>query len=284
MPPDEERRTEIAKLVEFTEGDAYEEIYRAATPEVAEQLRLKTARFGAARARVMGSITATLFNAVVGLGLEEPATEQVLDDIVSFYEPYGVKFMVQVSPFAQPADLPRRLEARGFNFKDEWVKMYRGVDPPLVLTTGLEIRLVGPDQAQAFADTAMKGFELPPSLHALGTLIAAGIGRPGWRHYLAYDGQVPVATGGLYVKDGVGWCGYGSTLPAYRRRGAQSAMFARRITDAGDGQETEMACNWLVTETDTETTDRPSPSYRNMVHAGFKMAYDRPNYVWSSSE
>lgn len=275
MMPDE-----IAKLVEFTEGDAYEELYAAATPEVTEQLRLKTVQFGSARARVMGSVNATLFNSVIGLGLEEPATEQVLDDIMSFYEPYGVKFMVQVSPFAQPAELPRWLEARGFKFKDEWVKMYRDVEAPPLLTTDLEIRQVGPEQAQAFADTAMKGFEFPPSLHALATLMAAGVGRPGWRHYLAYDGQTPAATSGLYVKNGVGWCGYGSTLPAYRRRGVQGAMFARRISDAGAARNSDMACNRLVTETDTETTERPSPSYRNMVRAGFKLAYDRPNYVW----
>jgi hypothetical protein len=60
----------------------------------------------------------------------------------------------------------------------------------------------------------------------------------------------------------------------------QAAMFARRISDAGAVRNSEMVCNRLVTETDTETADRPSPSYRNMVRAGFQLAYNRPNYVW----
>jgi hypothetical protein len=268
---------EIARLVEFNEADAYEDIYLGAPPEVAEQLQLNLRQFGSARARVMGSVNATLFNAVVGLGLEEPATEQMLDDIVAFYEPYGVRFMVQISPLAQPGDLSSRLEARGFKFRDNWVKMYRGLEPPPPVSTDLEVRPVDASEAEVFADTVMKGFEFPEGLSALAALVAAGIGRSGWRHYLAYDGQTPVATGGLYVKDNMGWCGYGSTLPAYRRRGGHGAMFARRIADG-----IEMGCDWLVTETDAETPDHPSPSYRNMARSGFVLAYNRPNYVWGS--
>lgn len=272
MSPDE-----IARMVEFTEGDAYESIYLAAPPDVAEQLQLQSARFGSARARLMGSFDATLFNAVVGLGLGEPATEQMLDDIIALYKPYSVRFMVQVSPLAQPPELISWLQARGFKYRDDWVKMYRGVEPPPIVSTDLETRAVSTDQAEAFADTVVKGFGLPTDAGALVAWIAAGVGRPGWTHYLAYDGQTPVATGGLYVRGRVGWCGYGSTLPPCRRRGAQGAMFARRIADAG-----EMGCQWLVTETDAETPERPSPSYRNMVRSGFKLAYNRPNYVWSS--
>jgi len=266
---------EIARLVEFTEADAYEDIYRSAPPDVAEQLQLGLRRFGSARARLMGSVDATLFNAVVGLGLQEPATERMVDDIVAFYEPYGMRFMVQISPLSQPSELAGWLEARGFKYRDHWVKMYRGLEPPPMVSTDLQIRVVGTGEADVFADTVMKGFEFPASMSALADLVAAGIGTPGWRHYLAYDGQTPVATGGLYVRDGVGWCGYGSTLREYRRRGAQGAMFARRIADG-----IELDCKWLETETDTETPDRPSPSYRNMVRSGFMLAYDRPNYVW----
>jgi hypothetical protein len=267
---------EVAKLVEFTEADAYLSIYQAAPPDVAERLCIKTARFGRARARLIGSVNFTLFNAVVGLGVGEDATEQALDDIIEFYRPHGVSFMIQVSPLARPTQLPAWLEARGFRYRDDWVKGYMGAgSPPPAATTDLQIREVRPEQADAFADTILKGFEFPPAATVLTSLITAGVGRPGWRHYLAYDGETPVATGGLYVTNGVGWLGYGSTSPSHRRRGAQGAMFARRIRDAAD-----MGCKWLVTETDAETPERPSPSYRNMARSGFVIAYSRPNYVW----
>ena len=266
---------EVAELVEFTEADAYLSIYQAAPPDVAEQLCIKTARFGPARARLIGSVNFTLFNAVVGLGVGEAATEQTLDDILDFYHPHGANFMVQLSPVARPSNLPAWLEARGFHYRDDWVKVYRAADPAPAVSTDVQIREVRPDQAGIFADTVLKGFEFPPAAIGLVSLITPGVGKPGWRHYLAYDGDTPVATGGLYAHDGIAWLGYGSTLPSHRRRGAQGAMFARRIRDA-----IEMGCQWLVTETDAETPDRPSPSYRNMARSGFVTAYNRPNYVW----
>ncbi len=265
---------EVAELVEFTEGDAYEDMYLATPPDAATEMGVKLARFGPARARLIASLNYTLFNAVVGLGVGTAASEQMLDEIIDFYRPHGVSLMIQVSPLARPVEIPRWLEARGFVYRDDWVKVYRGVEPPPEVSTDLIIRQVSPDEATAFAHTALQGFELPPSFGPLATMMAAGVGRAGWRHYLAYDGDMPVATGGLYVKNGVGWCGYGATLPSHRRRRAQGAMFARRIQDA-----IEMGCGWLVTETDAELPDRPSLSYHNMRRFGFVDAYNRPNYI-----
>jgi len=52
--------------------------------------------------------------------------------------------------------------------------------------------------------------------------------------YVAYDGPVPGATGSLFAKDGSRWLATGATLPAYRGRGAQSAIIARRVNDCSD--------------------------------------------------
>jgi GNAT superfamily N-acetyltransferase len=250
----------------------------APPPDVAEELGIRVARFGSARARLVESVNITLLNAVVGLGVGEPATEKMVDEMIEFYRPHGINFMVQVSPLARPAELTGWLEERGFEYRDDWVKMYRGIEPAPVNATELEIREVLPESGVAFAETALKGYQMPPAAQVLVPVLAAGVGKPGWRHYLAYDGETPVATGGLYVKDGAGWLGYGATLPSHRRRGAQGALFARRIADAID-----MGCEWLVTETDAETPGQPSISYHNMVRAGFRMAYNRPNYVWRAA-
>jgi GNAT superfamily N-acetyltransferase len=266
---------EIAALVELTEGDAYEAILLAPPPDVTEELGIRVARFGSARARLVESVNITLLNAVVGLGVGEPATEEMVDEIIEFYRPHGVNFMIQVSPRARPVGFSGWLEERGFEYRDEWVKMYRGVEPAPVAATDLEIREVLPESGEVFAETVLKGYEMPPAAQVLVPVLAAGVGKPGWRHYLGYDGKVPVASGGLYVKDSVAWLGYGATLPSHRRRGAQGGLFSRRIADAID-----MGCRWLVTETDAEIPGQPSISYHNMVRAGFKEAYNRPNYVW----
>ena len=83
----------------------------------------------------------------------------------------------------------------------------------------------------------------------------------------------PAGAGALYVDGGVGWLGFGATLPPYRGRGAQSAILAARIEDAR-----RQGCATVVTETGELADDRPSSSYRNIVRAGFRETGVRPNY------
>ena len=126
------------------------------------------------------------------------------------------------------------------------------------------------DQAQHWAATASIACYTPrPVLLWLYRMV----GRPGWRHYLAYDGDLSVACGALYVHDGVGWLGFGGTLPSWQRRGAQSAIIARRIQDAAD-----LGCTLLTVETKEDSPKWPNHSFRNMLRAGFKIAYLRPKY------
>jgi hypothetical protein len=99
-------------------------------------------------------------------------------------------------------------------------------------------------------------------------------GRPRWRTYVAYDATVPVAVGALYCRDGAAWLGVGATIPAWRRRGLQSALIARRIADA-----IAAGCRDIVAETGEPVEGEPSPAYANMLRNGFRVAYSRPNYV-----
>jgi len=77
----------------------------------------------------------------------------------------------------------------------------------------------------------------------------------------------------LYTNGGTGWLGFAATLPAYRRRGAQTALLAARIRRAA-----ELDCRTLFTETGEAVEGRPSNSYRNLLRAGFEPLYVRPNY------
>jgi hypothetical protein len=40
-----------------------------------------------------------------------------------------------------------------------------------------------------------------------------------------------------------------------------------------------MGCRHVITETGEELPDRPNPSFRNMMRAGFAVVYHRPNYM-----
>ena len=94
---------------------------------------------------------------------------------------------------------------------------------------------------------------------------------------LAYDAILQSGTnhrGTLRISDGVGWLGMATTLPSHRRRGAQEALLANRINDGR-----RMGCLWFVSETTEDTPQRPNPSFHNMIRAGFRLAYQRPNYM-----
>lgn len=152
-----------------------------------------------------------------------------------------------------------------------WAKLWRDTAAPPTERTDLRIERVGPAHAENWSSVILEAFELPEQL---GPFAAATIGQPDWYHYLAFDGDIAVGAGGLFVTGDVGWLGFGSTLESHRGRGAQSAIFARRIRDAAD-----RGVKLLITETGEELPDRPNPSYRNMLRAGFRLAYPRQNWL-----
>ena len=103
------------------------------------------------------------------------------------------------------------------------------------------------------------------------------IGRAGWQHYLAFEGDTAVGAGALFIKNNIGWLGFGGTLASHRKRGAQGAIMAQRIRAAA-----EAGCDWVITETGEDTPQNPNPSYHNMVRTRFTLAYQRANYIYQA--
>ena len=91
-----------------------------------------------------------------------------------------------------------------------------------------------------------------------------------------FDGDVPVAVAALFIKGKVASFLGAATLESHRKMGAQSALLARRIEDANDA-----GCKWMVSETWEEQPEFHNSSYHNMLRAGFKLAYPRPNFMKS---
>jgi GNAT superfamily N-acetyltransferase len=263
---------ELTNIAEFAEANAMADLHLAAPPDFAARWGMRVERFGPAIGIIMAGAGIPLFNRVVGLGVVEPATEETVERIATLYGEAGVRPMVQLVPSARPAVLPVWLEARGIRPADNWVKVIRGPEPPPPVPTDLRVELIGPEGAPDHARIASEVFGVPLEFEPW---LVAGVGRPGWTHYLAYDGDLPAATAALFVKDEVAWLGIGATLPPHRRRGGQGALLARRIQDAAAA-----GCKWLVTETWQEhPPQHPNPSYHNMLRMGFELAYVRGNYL-----
>jgi hypothetical protein len=129
------------------------------------------------------------------------------------------------------------------------------------VATRLRVVEVDVADAEIFGKTLSAAYGMS---EGLAPWSAALVGRPGWRCYLACDGEVPVGTAALHLmRGGIAWLGAAATLPTQRRRGAQRALIARRIADASGAGATLLV---------SETAAAPdNPSLRNLLAAGFRI-------------
>jgi len=266
-------RAPTPRLAERLEADALASIALAAPADVAAALGLLLV----VEDGVVGSFAAAAdvlaVNRIVGLGLERPATEAQLDRLLRAAAARGVRrLFVQLAPGHEPAALLTAwVAARGGRLHNRWTRLWRATSDAPTATTSLRVEPLDAAHASGMAAVITTAFGMPADLQPW---LAATVGRPGWHHYGAFDGDRVVATGALHVAGGGGWLGFASTLPECRGRGAQGALIARRVADAA-----RLGCDLVVTETMQQTPERPVASYRNMLRLGFTEAYHRPNYV-----
>lgn len=239
------------------------EAYRVVTPVVEEA-------GGAVALRFPEAPDSPMLNRAVGLGVDRPATEDDVDAVIAALG-IGTTYYIAVAPSAQPAELPRWLEARGLEQGWGWMSFRRGVEDIPRPETELRLEQVRePGQARAFAEIVRAGFELPDALVPVLTRVPEA----GWLCWLALDGDTPASAAALYVAEGAGYFGFGATLPEHRGKGAQNALLAERIRRAR-----ELGCDAVLTETGERREGFPSSSYRNIVRAGFEEVAVTANWL-----
>jgi GNAT superfamily N-acetyltransferase len=236
--------------------------YRCLYPDAVELGGVTVMRTSAAPASPM-------LNQITGLGVDEPATEELLDEALAAIGD-DVTCYVAVAPEAQPAALAGWLGDRGLEPGWGWMAFRRGLEPLPAPGTSLRLVPVGEAESDAFGRIVAAGYGLPDAVVPW----AGGAHARGWECWLALDGDEPAAAAGLYVEDGVGYLGLAATLPEHRGTGGQSALLAHRIERAR-----ALACDILVTETGERRDERPSNSYRNILRAGFREVAVRANWL-----
>ncbi len=265
------------RRAEQIEQAAFEDMIEGAPRALRAAIGIGLERFDGVVVAHARRVPDVVFNRVLGLGICRPATEAVVDRALGTLRREGIeRFVVHVHPEAEPAELGAMLRARGLvPFRRHWVKFLRGPDPAPSVETPLSIAEAGPRHAAAVAHVVSRAFGLAP---AVVPFLAALVGREGWHVLAAFDGDEPVAAGGMFVRDRTAWLGFGATLPSHRGLRAQSALLARRIDAA-----VERGCDLIATETGEAVPGEPQTSYHNIERSGFRPAYVRANYVNRSS-
>lgn len=252
--------------LEQIDADSWEELCRAVPPELAATLQLSVERQGnvvVTRCLVNDS---PLGNRALALGLGGNCTAGQVADLARDFQSRGLKnFALKVSPYAQPPELNEWLAAAGLVVRGEWMKVVRDNAPLAPPRSAFDIYCLRAEDAELFGEVSARGFGRPP---AVGRWMAATVGWPRWRHYVAFVGGQPAGAAAIYI-DGVhAWLGIGSTVPEFRCRGVQGALIRRRLADG-----LARGVQYFVSETASR-----NGSYDNLLRAGFQLAYARPNY------
>lgn len=232
-----------------------------------------------------------------GLGLFQMPTAADMDRIETFFKDRGAAVMHEVSPLADKAMLAM-LHERGYRPVELSNVLFLpiGADAPASqverpegrtqgaaaapgirnespLGTGsLQVRVVGPDERGVWAQTMAEGWrEFTEFADYMRDLMAVSSTIEGNTLFLAeLDGE-PIAAGGLAMHDGVALLAGASTVPEWRRRGAQNRLLAARLSHAvQSGCDLAMFC-----------AEPGSSSQRNAQRHGFQIAYTR--IKWSSA-
>ena len=203
------------------------------------------------------------------LGMTRPVDPGHLDEIEAFYRERRSPVFHEVSPLADPTTLAL-LTRRGYQLVEFTSVMFRplsrrGTKAP-VWDSPIRVRSVTPADIPTWIETAVAGWseqvELNGMMRELSTVIAHR--QDGMCFLAELDGQ-PVATGGLYLGEGVALFAGASTVPAARQRGAQLALLEHRLQVAADaGCDVAMMCALPG-----------SGSQRNAERHGFRIAYTR---------
>ena len=263
-----------AGAAELVEAEAWAQMQSARHPDARATLGITVHRHDGAASIAARHCAELAVNRVFALGVRSPATRDLVDTIMREYREDDIaRFIVQVTPVTQPAALREWLTACGFVRAGALVKLCRATDDIPRVASGGDVRVAEIDAAEreVFEEIVGAPLQVPAPMRPG---LSATLGMTGWRYYLAYRGERAIAGAALYCDGTVGWCGLAATMESERGRGAQSALFARRITDAADA-----GCRWVTAETLPEKPDRPNQSLRNMLRLGFEALYEREVHV-----
>lgn len=220
------------------------------------------------------TIEGSPLNKVTGVGFDEPLAEEQLGELERDLFGRGAPVQIELSTLADPSIAPW-LTGRGYRLVGFENVLGRSLTGLQQTSEGTSVELEPEGDAPRWLSTMVSGFLAPdvegvPShevftREVLEPVIADFASVAGMRRYLVrLDGEI-AAAGSVCFTDGIAQLCGAATLPAYRRRGAQTALLERRLADAA-----ESGCDIAVL-----TTQPGSRSMQNALRRGFVLLYAR---------
>lgn len=220
-------------------------------------------------------------NKLAGLGFGEPPAAAALDGVERTFAARGTALQAEVSSLADPAVL-RTLARRGYELIGFENVLGLPLDAGMAADrAGSAIDVVRADRGDAAAtaawmDAVVTGFlhpdtfDGPPShesfdREAMERIMGDVFESASFERYLARVDRAIAGGASLRLQEGVAQLAGAATLPAYRRRGVQTALLHHRL-----GEAARRGCDVAVV-----TTQPGSKSTENVQRFGFAILYVR---------
>jgi len=262
--------TKYGSHSERIEREEQSALCNSATDSVKQKLGLRLVDVGGIVCSVSSAEKSILINrCFVTQESALSAVENILA-VKQVYKDAGIEEFFMHVPESKEETI-HNLEKAGMKMSRGWMKFRRGLESATARNPELDIREIGPEYAEDFARIVVPCFDLN---EVTIPLLAGFVHHPNIRYFLGFDDGVPVATGSLFVKNGIGHLDFGSTHRDHRGKGFQGAMLAHRINEA-----IAMEVKELYTATGEAVPGDPQHSYKNIMRYGFKEYYLRQNWV-----
>jgi GNAT superfamily N-acetyltransferase len=209
----------------------------------------------------------------IGVGLHGPVSDAEMDALGDFFHSRNAPAAIELCPLVD-ISVYEKFAARNYHLLELTdVLILDDLDAarmPGTMSAGVTVRVSEPHEAKLWTQTVAEGFaEHYPVTQAILDVMEGFYGRCDACFFLAFLDGIVAGGGGVFAGQGVGGLFGASTLPAFRRRGVQSALLAARLAWARD-----KGCDLAV------SFARPgSISHRNIERNGFRVAYTRTKLI-----
>jgi hypothetical protein len=270
-----------AAAIEAVEARAWADLVAACPPRHAARIGLEARWAGPVLVVGCpgGGFDRGLFNRPIGLGVLAPATRSAVAEIASGLAASGaIRFMLVSQPQCAPAEYPRWLAELGLEPRGSWDRVVRDGAPFALAADGaggreFAVSLVGPDAVEEWSELLVGAYRVDA-----GPWLRALHGRPGWRHYLAYEQGRPVAARSMYVPGpgAVAFLAVDGPVPGVMTADYQpdAAILARIVEDG-----VRLGVAGFAADIEAPAPGRDTPAYSTFARLGFRIPYTRTHHM-----
>jgi hypothetical protein len=253
------------------------EMWSSVVPEAVTESGVEVAGFGPVQATAFGDLPEIVsLNQIQGAAEPGAIEGGHLARAIEWMRQREVHYCVPVAEARPDAHLADAwLGARGFEEGAGWIRFVRDLSPPrFEVDREIQIYQLGNEEidGEALSAIVAESMDLPAPA---GTLFFSLPQRPNWRCYTAAlaPGELVVSTASMMIEGDLVQLGPGNTVERARGRGCNLALLRRRLLDAA-----ACGCRTAVVELPGCEPDRLNSAGRNLLRAGFEIAYVGRNW------